>query len=92
MLEYAQNKGLWFISDADTVHQLSPSQVSVEEDGSTDSFLAREDINDAYSLVRDKNLISRALETVAKVSTVWSAKLLLHAWSIKYDGSNDCSS
>jgi hypothetical protein len=64
----------WLISDADTVHQLSPSQVSVEEDGSTDSFLASEDISDAYSLVRDKNLISRALETVAKVSTVWSAK------------------
>jgi hypothetical protein len=53
-------------TDADTVHQLSPSQISVEEDGSTDSFLASEDINDAYSLVRDKNLISRALETVAK--------------------------
>jgi len=53
-------------ADADTVHQLSPSQVSVEEDGSTDSFLANEDISDAYSLVRDKNLISRALETVAK--------------------------
>ena len=89
MFEYMQNKGSWFITDADTVHQLSPSQVSVEEDGSTDSFLASEDINDAYSLVRDKNLISRALETVAKVSTVWSAKLLLHAWSIKHDGSNE---
>jgi len=84
-----RNKGLWFISDADTVHQLSPSQISVEEDGSTDSFLASEDINDAYSLVRDKNLISRALETVAKVSTVWSAELLLHAWSIKDDGKFD---
>jgi hypothetical protein len=89
MLEYVQNKGLWFISDADTVHRLSPSQVSVEEDGSTDSFLASDDISDAYSLVRDKNLISRALETVAKVSTVWSAELLVHALSIMYDGSND---
>ena len=84
-----QNEGLWFISDADALHQLSPSQVSVEEDGSTDSFLAGEDISDAYSLVRDKNLISRALETVAKVSTVWSAELLLHAWSIKDDGKFD---
>jgi hypothetical protein len=64
------------------VHQLSPSQVSVEEDGSTDSFLASEDINDAYSLVRDKNLISRALETVAKVSTRCT-QLLLYSWSIK---------
>ena len=89
MFEYVQNKVLWIISDADTVHQLSPSQVSVEEDGSTDSFLANEDISDAYSLVRDKNLISRALETVAKVSTMWSDELLLHAWSIKCDGSND---
>jgi len=71
------------------MHQLSPSQVSVEEDGSTDSFLASEDISDAYSLVRDKNFISRALETVAKVSTVWSAELLLHAWSIKDDGNFD---
>jgi hypothetical protein len=50
---------------------MSPSQVSVEEDGSTDSFLANEDISDAYSLARDKNLISRALETVAKVSILW---------------------
>ena len=49
------------------MHRMSPSQVSVEEDGSTDSFLANEDISDAYSLARDKNLISRALETVAKV-------------------------
>jgi len=89
MFQYVQNKGLWFIADADTVHQLSPSRVSVEEDGSTDSFLASEDISDAYSLVRDKNLISRALETVAKVSTVCSAELLLHAWSINYDGRND---
>jgi hypothetical protein len=79
LFDYVQNKGLWlFISDADTVHQLSPSQISVEEDGSTDSFLASEDINDAYSLVRDKNLISRALETVAKVSTVWCTELLLY--------------
>ena len=89
MFEYAQRKGLWFVSDVDTVHQLSPSQVSVEEDGSTDSFLASEDINDAYSLVQDKNLISRALETVAKVSTIWSPELLLYAWYIKDDGSYD---
>ncbi|KAJ9574903.1 hypothetical protein L9F63_007922, partial [Diploptera punctata] len=53
-------------SDADNLHRMSPSQVSVEEDGSTDSFLAGEDINDAFSLARDKTLISRALETVAK--------------------------
>jgi hypothetical protein len=50
---------------------MSPSQVSVEEDGSTDSFLANEDVNDAYNLARDKNLISRALESVAKVSILW---------------------
>jgi hypothetical protein len=80
-----------FIADADTVHQLSPSQVSVEEDGSTDSFLASEEINDAYSLVRDKNLISRALETVAKVSTVWCTELLLCAQSLKNHGIYDCS-
>ncbi|KDR17183.1 Nuclear receptor subfamily 2 group C member 2, partial [Zootermopsis nevadensis] len=54
------------VADGDSFHQRSPSQVSVEEDGSTDSFLASEDISDAYSLARDKNLISRALETVAK--------------------------
>ncbi|PNF21106.1 hypothetical protein B7P43_G05079 [Cryptotermes secundus] len=54
------------ITDGDSVHQMSPSQVSVEEDGSTDSFLATEDISDAYNLARDRNLISRALETVAK--------------------------
>jgi hypothetical protein len=50
---------------------MSPSQVSVEEDGSTDSFLASEDVSDAYNLARDKNLISRALETIAKVSILW---------------------
>jgi hypothetical protein len=67
------NKVLWlFVADGDSVHQRSPSQVSVEEDGSTDSFLASEDISDAYSLARDKNLISRALETVAKVGTLLS--------------------
>jgi hypothetical protein len=60
-----------FVSDGDSVHQMSPSQVSVEEDGSTDSFLANEDINDAYNLARDKNLISRALETIAKVRILW---------------------
>lgn len=70
------------VSDGDSVHQMSPSQVSVEEDGSTDSFIASEDISDAYNLARDKSLISRALETVAKVrlacSGVWSKKLCYH--------------
>lgn len=78
---------MWlFVSDGDSVHQMSPSQVSVEEDGSTDSFLANEDINDAYNLARDKNLISRALETVAKVSILcYMLKYLryLYAWSTK---------
>ncbi|XP_069694352.1 orphan steroid hormone receptor 2 isoform X2 [Periplaneta americana] len=53
-------------TDADSVHRMSPSQISLEEDGSTDSFLANDEISDAFSLARDKNLISRALETVAK--------------------------
>ncbi|PSN35265.1 Nuclear receptor subfamily 2 group C member 2 [Blattella germanica] len=53
-------------ADGDNVHRMSPGQVSIEEDGSTDSFLANDDLNDAYSIARDKNLISRALETVAK--------------------------
>lgn len=78
---------MWlFVSDGDSVHQMSPSQVSVEEDGSTDSFLATEDISDAYNLARDRNLISRALETVAKVSILWCIlKYLryLYVWSTK---------
>jgi hypothetical protein len=75
-----------FVSDGDSVHQMSPSQVSVEEDGSTDSFLANEDINNAYNLARDKNLITRALETVAKVSILWCMLKYFrysYVWSMK---------
>jgi hypothetical protein len=83
---------LWLlVADGDNVHQRSPSQVSVEEDGSTDSLLASEDISDAYSLARDKNLISRALETVAKVSTLFTVETYFRyslVWSIKNDRSS----
>ncbi|XP_068082275.1 orphan steroid hormone receptor 2 isoform X2 [Anabrus simplex] len=51
----------------DNAHQMSPSQISVEEEeGSSDSFVGNGDVNDALSLARDKNLISRALDTMAK--------------------------
>jgi hypothetical protein len=80
-------KGWWlFVADGDSVQQRSPSQVSVEDDGSTDSFLASDDINDAYSLARDKNLISRALETVAKVSTLLRIEtcfMFCYSWPIR---------
>ncbi|CAG2060558.1 unnamed protein product, partial [Timema podura] len=45
---------------------MSPPQDSVDEEGSTDSFLGNGDVSDALSLAHDKNLISRVLDTMAK--------------------------
>ncbi|KAK7862800.1 hypothetical protein R5R35_004153 [Gryllus longicercus] len=53
-------------NSGDPACKLSPSQISIEEEGSSDSFLANGDVNEALSLARDKNMISRALDTVAK--------------------------
>ncbi|KAG8238560.1 hypothetical protein J437_LFUL018177, partial [Ladona fulva] len=40
---------------------------SLEEEGSTDSFPTNGELSDAFTLARDKSLISRALDTMAKV-------------------------
>nr|CAD7462867.1 unnamed protein product [Timema tahoe] len=53
-----------FLSDIS--RRMSPPQDSVDEEGSTDSFLGNGDVSDALSLAHDKNLISRVLDTMAK--------------------------
>lgn len=50
------------LSSAD-FRQLSPSQASLDDEASSDSFLCNGDANESL----DKNLISHALDTVAKV-------------------------
>nr|CAD7405938.1 unnamed protein product [Timema cristinae] len=51
---------------SDIARRMSPPQDSVDEEGSTDSFLGNGDVSDALSLAHDKNLISRVLDTMAK--------------------------
>ncbi|CAG9855479.1 unnamed protein product [Phyllotreta striolata] len=51
---------------SDSFH-LSPSQASVEDDVSMDSTNTGAELNDALSSARDKQLISKALDTMAKV-------------------------
>lgn len=46
---------------------LSPSQASGDDEASGDSYSGNGDLNDALSLARDRSLISRALDTMAKV-------------------------
>ncbi|XP_046407023.1 nuclear receptor subfamily 2 group C member 1-A-like isoform X4 [Ischnura elegans] len=53
--------------DAGIQRHASPSQASLEEEGSTDSFPTNGELSDALTLARDKSLISRALDTMAKV-------------------------
>ncbi|XP_063220486.1 nuclear receptor subfamily 2 group C member 2-like isoform X3 [Bacillus rossius redtenbacheri] len=51
---------------SDVTRQLSPYHGSGDEDGSTDSFVGNGDMDEAINVTRDKNLISRALDTMAK--------------------------
>ncbi|XP_071442672.1 nuclear receptor subfamily 2 group C member 2 isoform X2 [Hetaerina americana] len=53
--------------DSGIQRHASPSQGSIEEEGSTDSFPTNGELSDALTLARDKSLISRALDTMAKV-------------------------
>lgn len=46
---------------------LSPSQVSVEDDISMDSTNTGNELSDALSTARDKQLISKALDSMARV-------------------------
>ncbi|KAJ8986299.1 hypothetical protein NQ317_010011 [Molorchus minor] len=63
--------GLQFLNKrigiADLPYHLSPSQVSIEDDISMDSTNTGTELSDALSMARDKQLISKALDTMARV-------------------------
>ena len=66
-----------------SLRHLSPSQASGDDEASGDSYSGNGDLNDALSLARDRNFISRALDTMAKVIPfiIVCIKLLLKIYS-----------
>lgn len=52
---------------SDPPYQLSPSQASMEDDVSMDSTNTGNELSDALSTARDKQLISKALDSLARV-------------------------
>lgn len=54
-------------SAADLSYYMSPSQVSVNDEDSMDSTNASGELNEALNIARDKQLISKALDTIARV-------------------------
>ncbi|XP_057665929.1 nuclear receptor subfamily 2 group C member 1-like isoform X2 [Diorhabda carinulata] len=61
------NKRIANSTTASESFHLSPSQASVEDDVSMDSINASTELSDALSSARDKQLISKALDTMARV-------------------------
>lgn len=69
---------------SDVPYHLSPSQASVEDDVSMDSTNTGNELSDALSTARDKQLISKALDSMARVQCLNGADLTTLSNEEKY--------
>ncbi|CAH0561881.1 unnamed protein product [Brassicogethes aeneus] len=73
----------------DVPYHLSPTQISIEDDVSMDSTNTGTELIDALAVARDKQLISKALDTMARVQSLNGADLATlptEERAFEYDG------